>query len=452
MHHTLIKNGMVLSVDPDVGDFLSGDVLIEGDRIKSVGQNLAAPNAEIVDARGMIVLPGLINAHFHSWATALRGMGSDWAGWDFFRTVHGNLATCYTPKDSYLGTLLGALNQLNSGTTTFFEWCHNNKTPEHTNASIDALFDAGLRAVFGHGTVKPKPKEGEPHFSEIPHPMGEIKRLRSSRLSDDRALVTLAMCILGPDYATREVTLEDFRMARELDILSSAHIWGRDDRRVKEGYHLIAREGLLGPKHNVVHGNYLDDAELKVIVDSGASVTSTPTVELQSGHGEPLPRRVLAMGGRPSLGADLEINVAGDMFHVMRYTLQTVRLFNNREKAASRMPIMELNHFSRQALEWATLNNAKALGLEDRIGSLTPGKQADIIMLNTGDLNLFPVNNPIQTVVFQAYPANVDTVWVAGRKVKANGHLLIYPENRLSEMKQELWESNRRILKEGGLL
>jgi len=116
------------------------------------------------------------------------------------------------------------------------------------------------------------------------------------------------------------------------------------------------------------------------------------------------------------------------------------------------MPIMELNHFSRQALEWATLNNAKALGLEDRIGSLTPGKQADIIMLKTGDLNLFPVNNPIQTVVFQAYPANVDTVWVAGRKVKANGHLLIYPDNRLSEMKQELWESNRRILKEGGLL
>ena len=269
---------------------------------------------------------------------------------------------------------MGALNQLNSGTTTFFEWCHNNKTPEHTDASIDALFDAGIRAVFGHGTVKPKPKEGEPHFSEIRHPVGEIKRLRNGRLSDDKALVTLAMCILGPDYATREVTLEDFRMAREFDILSSAHIWGRDDRRVKEGYHLIAGEGLLTPKHNVVHGNYLDDAELKVIVDSGAFVTSTPPVELQSGHGEPLSRKVLALGGHPSLGADLEIPVAGDMFHVMRYTLQMVRLFDNRERAVSRMPIMELNHLSRQALEWTTLNNARTLCLMDRIGSLTPGK------------------------------------------------------------------------------
>jgi 5-methylthioadenosine/S-adenosylhomocysteine deaminase len=452
MRDTLIKNGMILSMDPDIGDFPSGDVLVEEGKVKSVGQNLTAPHAETVDATGMIVLPGLINAHFHGWATALRGMGSDWAGWDFFRTVHRNLATLYTPKDSYLGTLLGSLNQLNSGTTTLFEWCHNNKTPEHTDASIDALFDSGIRSIFGHGTVKPKPREGEPHFSEIPHPIGEIKRLRNSRLSDNRGLVTLAMCILGPDYATQEVTLEDFRMARELDILSSAHIWGRDDRRVKDGYHLIAREGLLGPKHNVVHGNYLDDAELKVIVDSGASVTSTPPVELQSGHGEPLTRRVLALGGRPSLGADLEITVAGDMFHVMRYALQTIRLFDNRERAGSRMPIMELNHLSRQALEWATVNNARALGLGDRIGSLTPGKQADMIMLKTDDLNLFPANNPVQTVVFQAYPANVDTVWVAGRKVKASGQLLNFPESVLSEKRHELWESNRRLLKDGGLL
>ncbi len=437
-------------MDEKIGDIGCGDILVENDTILQVGENISAPaGTEIIDAAGMIVMPGLVNAHIHTWMTGLRSLGGNWAGWDFFRTVHKNLGTRYTPRDNYLSSLVGTLNQLNSGATTIFDWCHNNKTPEHSDASIDALFDSGIRAVFGHGTVKPKQKEGEPHFSEIPHPRSELLRLRKGRLSDEKGLVTLAACILGSDYATKEVTLTDFRMVKELDILSSAHIWGRDDRRVKEGYHLLAKEGLLGPKHNLVHGNLLDDAELKVIVDSGVSVTSSATVELASRGAEPLIRRVLALGGFPSIGSDIEVSVAGDMFHVMRYALQTTRLFSNLERQANGLPPSEkAEFFSRDALKWATINNAKALCMEDRIGSLTPGKQADIIMLNSKDLNLFPVLQPTESVVFNAYPSNVDSVWVAGKKVKENGKLL-FSDEKLAKVKEELGEAVERLLKEG---
>ena len=451
MSELLIKKGSIISMDPEIGELACGDILIEDGVIKEVGAELSSPGAEEFDATGMIVMPGLINAHIHAWMTALRGIGGDWAGWDFFRTVHKNLATRYNPEDSYISTLMGSLNQLNCGTTTIFEWCHNNKTPEHSDASIDALFDSGIRAVFGHGTVKPKQKEGEPHFSEIPHPRELVERLRKGRLSDDEALVTLAICILGPDYAIEEVTLKDFRLAKELDILSSAHIWGSDDRKTKDGYFLLEREGLLGPKHNGVHGNYLTQDELKLMVDCGVSLTATPPVELQTGTGEPLTARVHDLGGRPSIGSDIEVYVVGDMFHVMRHSLQTARIFENRHRVSGRAPLPEQSFLTLDVLKWATINNAHALGLADRIGSLTPGKQADIITIRTDDLNTIPANNPREIVVFHSYPGNVDTVFVAGKKVKEKGRLH-YPEAQLAEKKQELWKSNRRMFKEAGLI
>ncbi len=456
MAKTLIQGGTIISMDPVIGDIERGDVLIEDDRIAAVGPGMGgsarAPgmgarrgDTTVIDAGEMIVIPGLINAHLHTWETALRGIGGDWSGREYFRIVHAGLAPRYSPEDTFLGNLIGALAQIHAGTTTLFDWCHNNATPAHTDAAIDALFDSGIRALFGHGTPKPDPKEGEPHYSTIPHPEDEIRRLRTGRLSGDAALVTLAMAILGPDYSTLEVALHDFRLAREWGLLSSAHIWGTADRLVKEGYFRLEREGLLGPDHNVVHGNYLDDDELLVIVDSVASVTATPPVELQKHPAESLPGRVLELGGRPSIGADIEIYAGGDMFHVMRFALQGQRIFDNISYAAAGAGGEKTILPARRALEWATINNARALGLEDRIGSLTPGKQADIVLIRAGDINLFPANDPVQTVVLQAGPGNVDTVFIAGRKVKAGG-ALAYPPAELAKNKERLAASARRLL------
>lgn len=466
MKKTLIKNGYVLSLDPAIGDIAGGDVLIEGDRILDVSAGVDAADADVIDASGHIVMPGLINAHIHTWQTALRGIGGDWAGSDYFTHVHSTLAPRFTPEDTWIATLVGALAQINSGVTTIFDWCHNNSTPAHSDAAVDALFASGIRAVFGHGTVKSKPKPGQPHFSEVPHPVAEIERLRRGRLGTDDSLVTLAMAILGPDYSTLDVCRHDFRAAREFGVLSTAHVWGRPNRLVPGGYKTIAEEGLLGPDHNLVHGNYIADDELRIIVDQGASVTSTAQVELCFHVQPPLSGRVWRMGGAPSIGVDSEVAARGDMFNVMRSALLGQRLFDNQETvrrineagdAAANdhinknlkvigtggSPIPEVSVRTREVLDWAVPNNARAMGLDSRIGSLTPGKQADLILLRRDNLHMVSAQDPVDAIVYYAQSDDVDTVMISGRVVKRNGRIEFAG---LDRRKRELLESAERLL------
>ena len=444
MTKTLIRNATVLSMDPHVGEIECGDVLIEGERISSVGEKLDATDAETIDAGGMILMPGLVNAHMHTWQTALRGLGGDWGGRSYFEIAHETLAPRYRPEDVYIATLTGAWAQMEAGATTLFDWCHNNPTPEHTDAGIDALEESGIRALFGHGTPKPQPQEGELHYSQIPHPVSEIKRLRTGRLSDDEGLITLAMAILGADYSPLEVALHDMRLAREYGLLSSAHIWGDASRKVKGGYHTLAAEGVLGPDHNLVHCNYVEDEELRVILDSGASITATPSAEMQTNRGEAVCGRVSALGGRPSIGVDLETYVSGNMLHAMRHALQVQRIFDNRRLDADTYRAPALAFSARDALAWATINNAHAMGMAERIGSITPGKQADLILIRKNDLNMTPAADAARAVVFYAERSNVDTVFIAGEKVKAGGKLLV-DSGEIARAKERLTESAKWI-------
>lgn len=469
MPATLIRNAHVLSMDGAVGTLPQGDILIEQDRISCISEHLAAPpGAEVIDASGMIAMPGLVNAHVHTWETALRGIGGNWAGADYFNFFHAKLAPLYTPEDTYIGTLMGALSQIDAGVTTIFDWCHNNATPEHSDAAVQALFDSGIRAVFGHGTVKPQPKPGERHFSEIPHPVTEIRRLRQGPLSNDDALVSLAMCVLGPDYSTLQVCRHDFKAALDFDLLSSAHVWGKSNRLVPGGYRTLAAEGLLGPKHNVVHGNYFEDDELRLLIDHGASMTATPAVEMQFHVRRPLSGRVAEMGGRPSIGVDSEVGNKGDMFDTMRTTLLLERFFSNqdtvrRQEAAQSnggqpaaagkigtggSPIQKVAYEVRQVLEWATVNNAHALGLASRIGSLTPGRQADLILLRRDRLHSLSAQDAVQTVVSYAEPGDVDTVFIAGKAVKRGGRLQL---PGLEAFSLRLRESASRLLHQAGV-
>lgn len=448
MSRTLIKNGTVITMDPDLGDLTGADVLVDGDRIAEIGPGLAADGADVIDASRMIVMPGFVNAHLHTWQTAIRGIAGDWSIPQYLHFMHANLAIQFTAEDTYFANVVGALNQINNGATTIFDWCHNNATPAHSDAAIDGLFESGVRAVFGHGSPKPDADEGEVPFTHIPHPEGEIKRLRTGRLAADDAKVTLAMAILGPDFSTYEVTEHDFRLAREYGLLVSAHVWGAPNRMNKDGYQKLAAADLLGPDHNLVHGNYLADDELKLVVDHGVNVTVTAEVELQMSAGTPLTGRLRALGAAPSIGVDVESNISGDMFTVMRMTLQHQRALDNQAALRAGAPAERLSIHPREALEWATINGARALGLDDRVGSLSPGKQADVILFDTDDLNLFPVNDPVQAVVFHANCANVKTVLIAGEVHKRDGEM-VYP--RLAEMKQKLAASGRRILHDGGV-
>ena len=205
----------------------------------------------------------------------------------------------------------------------------------------------------------------------------------------------------------------------------------------------MKEDGLLSPKFNVVHGNDLSDEELKILVDHGVKMTVTPEVEIQMGFGDPITGRVMSCGGRPSIGVDVESNIAGDMFNVMRMALQIQRMIDNRPFADARKPIESLSISPLEALEWATINGAEMLGLENKIGSLTPGKQADIILIRADDFNLHPVNDPVNAVVFYANASNVDTVYIAG-KLKKKGGKLAY-EN-MSDIMVKLADSGARIL------
>jgi 5-methylthioadenosine/S-adenosylhomocysteine deaminase len=445
MTKTLIKGGTVISMDSRTGDFAKGDVLVNGSMIEKIGKSIRSPGATVIYAAGMIVMPGFVNAHIHTWQTGIRGVAGNWSIPEYLQTMHAKIAPRYTAHDTYLGNLVGALNQINLGATTIFDWCHNNATPAHTDAAIDGLREAGIRALFGHGSPKPDAKKGSLPFTHIPHPRDELIRLREGSLSDDDGLITLAMAALGVDFSTWEVTEHDFRLAKELGLIISTHVWGAPSRLNPDGYRKLAKLKLLDRRHNMVHGNYLSDEELKIVVDSGASVTVTPEVEIQMGHGSPLVGRVLALGGRVSLGIDVESNISGDMFTVMRMALQPQRLLDNQATfGKTKAPATKLSLAPRDALKWATIDSARAMGLDRKIGSLKPGKQADIILINGNDLNLFPVNNPVESIVFQANGSNVDTVMVGGRILKRNGKLRY---RGLREKMEELAKSGRRILK-----
>ena len=445
----LIRGGDVITMDPALGDLPGADVLIEGGRISTVGEALPEGGAEVIDARGRIVMPGLIDAHLHTWESAVRGLGGDWMGPEYFRVIHAGAGPRYTPEDIYLGTLAGALAHLDRGTTGLFDWCHGNATSEHTDAAIDALFESGIRALFGHGTVKPDPKPGQPHHSEIPHPAGEIRRLRSGRLGDDTARVTLAMAILGSEQATWEVTLHDFKLAKEHGLLTSAHIWGRPEAKVPDGYRRLNDLNLLGTDHNLVHGYDLDDEEVRLILDAGVSITATPVPELQRNTATPLMLRVRDMGGRPSIGCDHEVYNSADMFDAMRHALRSSRIFDNLRSAAAGKGPVEDPVTMREALEWATINNARAMGLEGRIGSLSPGKEADIILLRRDGLGVWPVADLIHAAVMFAGPRDVEAVLVGGQFVKRDFKLL-FGGNRLASLHERLALSRKRLLEGTG--
>ncbi|MBR0853245.1 amidohydrolase family protein [Bradyrhizobium liaoningense] len=445
MRRTLIRSATVISMDDAIGDLATCDVLVEGSRIADVRPSidLGSGEAEIVDGTGRIVIPGLINAHMHTWQTGLRGFAANWTLLEYFRRMHAGLATVFRPEDIHIATLVGALNQINCGTTTLVDWCHNNPTPEHTDAAVRGLIESGIRAAFFHGSPKPEPKPGEPHFSEIPHPRREVERLLAGPLADRDGLVTLGLAILGPHYSTLDVAMHDFRLARELKLIASMH-QGGGPAKTPGGWERLIEAGLVGAGINIVHGNDLPDDLLDRMVDLGVSFSVTPENEMIQGHGFPITGRLLKRGVRPTIGIDLESVLAGDLFSAARVALSMQRALDNAEtrKAGGTIPATTTIPV-REALRWITTEGARMLGRESQIGSLTPGKLADLVIINASDLNLFPVHDPVATVVMQTSLANIEAVMIGGAWKKRNGQLLV---DGLETKKQLLAQSGRRLV------
>ncbi len=420
MTRTLIKRAHIITMDAQ-GDLAQGDVLVTGDVITEIAPSIHADDAQVIDASGCIMIPGLINAHMHTWQTALRGLAANWTLLEYFQKMHAGLATVFEPQDLYIATLVGSLNQLNCGTTTLVDWCHNNKTPAHNDAAIDGLLESGIRAAFMHGTPKPDPKPCETPFWEVPHPRAEIERLLKAH--QGRALLGIHAAVLGPHYSTLDVALHDFNMAKELGLIASMH-QGGGPARTPDGWEKLEAAGLLGDHINIVHGHALSDDQLKRFSDLGMSFSAAAESEMTQGHGHPITGRLLALGKAPSLGVDLESAVSGDMLGQARVALGMQRSLDNAGHRAAYGSIPPTSTVTtRQALAWVTVEGARMLGQLDRIGTLKAGKQADLVLIDASDLNMQPIHNAVSSVVMQTSLANIDSVMVAGQWKKQGGRL-----------------------------
>jgi len=449
MAEKIIQNGTVVSLDPDVGTLEEADVLIDGGEIVEIGHGLAASNAEVIDASGHIVLPGFVDSHIHLAQTQVRGIAGDWSLMgEYFDHMLGNITGLYQPEDMYLGGLFGGLEKLHTGTTTALDWSYPN-TLEHGERAVDALKDAGLRAVYTYGP--PGDDAAKWWFeSDVGLPEENIRELHEEKIRDDD-LLSLALGLRGPDFCTDETARNDLELARELGVLSTIHmgaalwpssVYGED----YQGFGNL--EGLLGPDVNVAHANHFAQEDIQHAVDQGVSFSSTPEVEMQMGHGIPVTKKVLDAGGRVAWGVDVCSNISGDMGSQMRIGMQVQRMFENQEILENDEEVSSVQTTARDTLEFATIEGAKALNMEDEIGTLTPGKRADIIMIDANDFITAPSHSPIQTVVFQSDPSHISTVLVDGNVVKRDGELL---NPAVEEEFDRFVDSGRRLIDEAGI-
>ncbi|MER5491607.1 amidohydrolase family protein [Streptomyces sp. NPDC002454] len=427
MKRTLIQNASVISVDPAIGNLDRADLLIEGTRIAAVGPDLSAADAEVIDGRGAIVMPGMVDTHRHLWQTVLRNIAADWTLSQYFAGVRVQLGGHFRAEDVYAGNLAGAYEALNAGVTTVLDWSHNMNTPEHADAAVEALRETRGRFVMCYGNANDEwlPVSGKPTNA------ADARRVRAQHFSSDDQLLQMGMALRGPQYATHDVTRDDWALARELGVLISVHVgdgaWGRD-RPVA----WLAENGLLGPDVVCAHCNSLADDEFQIMADAGCSAAMTPEIEMQMGHGWPATRRLLDAGMAPSIGIDIATCNSGHLFQVMRTVLLVERAFAHADAERNGGTLEEqLPLDAQDAIEFATLNGAKALRLDHRIGSLTPGKDADVVMVRADGIEMAPMNNAAGAVVLAGHPGLVDSVWVAGRRVKAAGRLLDVDESRV---------------------
>jgi len=414
----LLRGGCVLSLDPDVGDFDRADVLIQGSTIAAVGPDLEA-DAEVIDASRAIVMPGFVDTHRHMWQGALRNILPNGTLNDYVRDVLGTVRPVMQPADVRVGDLVTALGAINAGVTTVLDWSHIGNSPEHTDAAIAGLRASGIRAVYAFGGGIGGPANRYPQ---------DIRRLRREHFAAPDDLLTLAMAA--------NMNAAEWALAREEGASISIHAGGS----------LAGLEDALGPDVTCIHCTTFTDDAWRMVADSGGHVSLSCPVEMEMGHGIPPIQQALDHGIQPSLSVDVETEMPGDFFTQMRtaFTLQRMLALSGPRRPGA-PPATPLT--ARDVVEFATIAGARANQLADSVGTLTPGKQADVILLRADTINVMPLNNAWGAVVLGMDTSNVDTVFVAGRPRKRNGRLV---DVDLEAIRDEAERSRDGILARAG--
>jgi 5-methylthioadenosine/S-adenosylhomocysteine deaminase len=419
---TLIRGGTVLSMDAEIGDLPVGDVLIEDGKIAAVAPDISA-DAEVIDATGDIVIPGFVDTHRHTWEAAIRGCAPNATLDDYFVEVLDTFAPVYRAEDVYASNLAGALECLNAGITTLVDWSHINNTPDHSDAAVTGLTEAGIRAQYAYGSANLSLADYW-FDSSIKIPGDDVRRIREKYFSSDDQLLTMGLATRGTGFCKDEVVTSEWQLARELGIPITVHVaMGRLAGRFGM-VGALDRLGLLGPDITYVHACHFSEDEWALVRDSGGTVSVAPQVEVQMGHGWPPVLKALRMGLRPSLSIDVVTTVPGDMFTQMRSAFGTDRGRVNEAAYGPNEQVPKDVLTAQEMLTAATIDGAYTAGLESVTGSLTPGKQADVVILDAQTINMSPVIDPIAAVVLCADVSNVDTVIVGGVVRKREGKLV----------------------------
>ena len=416
----LIRGGYVLTMDPELKDLTVGDVLVEGDRIAAIAPHLDASDAQVVDARGHVVMPGFVDTHRHTWQTQMRAICADWTLTDYFLGMRLAISPAYAADDVYVGNFVGAIEALNAGVTTVLDFSHCNNTPDHADAAIKGLRDAGIRALHCYGFFAASAENRA--FPSHESRRADFARVARTYASTD-GLVRIGAALTEVGGIPWRHTVAEIESARRLGARIVAHtgcVWGSV---MTGGVQEMHAHGLLGSEQVHVHCNTLDDADWTVLANAGAKVSISPETELNMGMGRLAIGKCRAFGIKPTLSCDIVSLNSGDLFTQMRLALAYQRFVDNDAVNQSGAMPGTLTVSVRDALSWGTINGAEACGLDSQVGSLRPGKQADLILVGGHAFGLRPRHDTAGSVVFQATAHDVRDVFVAGRIVKRDGSL-----------------------------
>ncbi|MBP1124363.1 MULTISPECIES: amidohydrolase family protein [Pseudomonas] len=407
---TVIRGATVLSMDGGIGNLVRGDILIEGCTIRAIQEHIEAGDAVVIEASGMIAMPGMVDTHRPSWEGQLRRLNPNAETLeDYCNATHYSFAKYYRPADMYIGNLLTALGCIDAGITTVVDNSHNSRTGAHSDAAIEALLDAGIRSIHASGA----PVSGDWDKDHWP---GNLERLQEKYFKNgDNSLVSLAvMAPLEPEL---------WAEARRLGLPIITEFFGGEMAAELEALH---RQGLLGPDNIFNHCTSLPDAGWKILREAGVRVNVCPRSDAHYGieDGMFAMQSALRHGISPGLSVDNETSYSGDMFMEMRVAFYLQRVMGMHQQRCCGSDHHPFTLPAHRLLKAATADGAACAGLQDKIGSLSRGKQADLILINAQDINLYPSGNAFGTVVHAAERSNVDTVMIGGRVVKRDGKVL----------------------------
>ncbi|MFI1380339.1 amidohydrolase family protein [Embleya sp. NPDC020886] len=414
---TVVRNGRIVTMDERLGILEGADILIEDGVITAIGSGLDAGDAEVIDATGRIVAPGFIDTHRHTWQAQIRGMCGDWTLGDYISGVRFTISPAYAPDDVHLGNYAGALEALDAGVTTLLDFSHCNNTPDHSDAAIRGLRDAGIRGVFGYGFFDSSPQAPR-YFASHRERIADFHRIADTVGDDDLIRVGAALT----EMASLETTRAEIEAARSRNALIVTHtgcIWA-----FPAGVAELDKSGLLDGNQVHVHCNTLSDDDWAALARHDAKISISPETELNMGMGLPPFEQAKRHGLKPTLSADVVSFNSGDLFHQLRLGIAIARWSGTKALNAAGIDPVRLTVTAHEALTWVTVNAAEAMGLSELVGSITVGKRADLMLVGGSGRSQRPAAHPESTLVFQTTPGDVETVLVDGNVVKRDGRLV----------------------------